>query len=47
VQVVSPCLTPGCTDPAPTVIGNGTYDASLNAVSLSVRVALDARRASP
>jgi hypothetical protein len=47
VQVVSPCLTPGCTDPAPTVIGNGTYDASLDVFSLAIRVALDARRASP
>jgi long-subunit fatty acid transport protein len=46
-QVVTPCLTPGCTDPAPTVVGNGTYDASLDVVSVSLRVALDARREAP
>jgi long-subunit fatty acid transport protein len=42
-QVVTPCLTPGCTDPAPTVVGNGTYAASLDVVSASVRFAFGAR----
>jgi hypothetical protein len=41
-QVVTPCLTPGCTDPAPTVVGNGTYEAALDVVSASLRVALGA-----
>jgi long-subunit fatty acid transport protein len=39
-QVVTPCLTPGCTDPAPTVVGNGSYDASLDVLSASLRLAL-------
>jgi len=43
VQVVTPCLTPGCTDPAPSVVGNGRYDASLDILSLSLRLALPAR----
>jgi long-subunit fatty acid transport protein len=38
-QVVTPCLTPGCTDPAPTVVGNGRYEASLDVVSISTRLA--------
>jgi long-subunit fatty acid transport protein len=42
-QVVTPCLTPGCTDPAPTVVGNGTYAASLDVLSASLRVAFGAR----
>jgi long-subunit fatty acid transport protein len=42
-QVVTPCLTPGCSDPAPTVVGNGTYEASLDVVSASLRLALGAR----
>jgi len=42
-QVVTPCLTPGCTDPAPTVVGNGTYAAALDVLSASVRVALGGR----
>jgi long-subunit fatty acid transport protein len=46
-QIVTPCLTPGCADPPPTVVGNGTYEASLNTVSLSVRVVLDGRRLAP
>jgi long-subunit fatty acid transport protein len=39
-QVVTPCLTPGCADPAPTVVGNGRYTAALDVLSASVRVAL-------
>ncbi len=39
-QVVTPCLTPGCTDPAPTVVGDGTYTASLDVLSASLRMAL-------
>jgi long-subunit fatty acid transport protein len=42
-QVVTPCLAPGCTDPAPTVVGNGTYAASLDVVSVSVHLVLGAR----
>jgi long-chain fatty acid transport protein len=42
-QVVTPCLTSGCTDPTPAVVGNGRYDASLDVVSLSLRLALPAR----
>ena len=41
-QVVTPCLTPGCTDPVPTVVGDGTYEASLDVLSASLRVALGA-----
>jgi long-subunit fatty acid transport protein len=41
VQVVTPCLTPGCTDPAPTVTGNGRYSGSLDVASLALRFALD------
>jgi long-subunit fatty acid transport protein len=40
-QVVTPCLTPGCTDPPPTLVGNGTYDAALDVFSLSLRLVLD------
>ena len=40
VQVVTPCLTPGCADPAPTVVGDGTYEASLDVLSASLRLAL-------
>jgi hypothetical protein len=40
-QVVTPCLTPGCTDPPPTIVGNGTYQAALDVVSLSLRLVLD------
>jgi Outer membrane protein transport protein (OMPP1/FadL/TodX) len=47
VQVVTPCLTPGCTDPSPTVVGNGRYEAALDIVSLSLRVTLDAQHATP
>jgi long-subunit fatty acid transport protein len=43
-QVVTPCLTPGCTDPQPTAVGNGRYEAALDLLSISVRVALDGRR---
>jgi long-subunit fatty acid transport protein len=39
-QVVTPCLTPGCTDPAPSVVGDGTYTASLDVLSASLRLAL-------
>jgi long-subunit fatty acid transport protein len=38
-QVVTPCLSNGCTTPPPTVVGNGRYEASLDVVSLSARVA--------
>jgi long-subunit fatty acid transport protein len=43
-QVVTPCLSTNCTDPAPTVVGNGTYAASLDVVSAALRVALGARK---
>ena len=46
-QVVTPCLTPGCTDPAPTVVGNGRYTASLDVLSASLRFALGARASTP
>jgi long-subunit fatty acid transport protein len=46
-QVVTPCLTPGCTDPAPTVVGNGRYEASLDVLSLSLRMELDGQRKRP
>jgi long-subunit fatty acid transport protein len=39
-QVVTPCLTPGCADPAPTVVGDGTYEAALDVLSASLRFAL-------
>jgi long-subunit fatty acid transport protein len=42
VQVVTPCLTPGCSDPPPTIVGNGSYAASLDVFSLAVRVAFGA-----
>ncbi|HVZ75070.1 MAG TPA: outer membrane protein transport protein [Polyangia bacterium] len=42
VQVVTPCLSPGCTDPAPTPVGNGRYEASLDILSLSLRLAFGA-----
>jgi len=42
-QIVTPCLTPGCADPAPTVVGNGAYEASLDVLSASLRLALGAR----
>jgi long-subunit fatty acid transport protein len=41
VQVVTPCVTPGCTDPAPTVVGNGVYTGSLDVFSLSLRLVID------
>jgi long-subunit fatty acid transport protein len=47
VQIVTPCSTPGCTDPAPTVVGKGVYKASLDVVSLSLGVILDDFRARP
>ncbi len=47
VQVVTPCLDPGCTDTPPTVVGNGVYSGALDVFSLSVRVALDELRARP
>jgi long-subunit fatty acid transport protein len=37
-QVVTPCLFPGCTDPQPTIIGNGTYSGSLDVLAISLRV---------
>jgi long-subunit fatty acid transport protein len=40
-QIVTPCLFPGCVDPQPLTVGNGTYNASLDVISLSVRLALD------
>jgi long-subunit fatty acid transport protein len=39
-QVVTPCLTPGCSDPAPMIVGNGRYTAALDVLSASVRVAV-------
>ena len=47
VQVVTPCLTPGCTDPAPSVVGNGVYSGSLDVASLSVGLILDDLRRRP
>ena len=47
VQIVTPCSTPGCTDPAPTVVGKGIYKASLDVVSLSLGVILDDFQARP
>jgi long-chain fatty acid transport protein len=46
-QVVTPCLTPGCTDPAPAVVGNGRYEAELDLVSVSIRAVLDGRGNGP
>ena len=46
-QVVTPCLTPGCSDPAPTVVGNGAYGASLDVLSASLRFALGAPARGP
>lgn len=46
-QVVTPCLTPGCTDPAPTVVGDGRYEAALDVLALSLRLVLDPRRDAP
>jgi long-subunit fatty acid transport protein len=44
VQVVTPCLTtPGCVAPAPTVVGDGRYEAALDVASLSLRLALGAQ----
>jgi long-subunit fatty acid transport protein len=41
-QIVAPCvLVQGCQEPAGIIVGNGTYDASLDVISLSVRLALD------
>ena len=42
-QVVTPCLTPGCADPAAVVVGNGRYGAALDVLSFSLRFALPAR----
>jgi long-subunit fatty acid transport protein len=47
VQVVTPCVTPGCTEPPPTVVGNGVYDGSLDVLSFSLRVSLDDLRGGP
>lgn len=47
VQVVTPCLTPGCTDPPASTVGNGTYEASLDVLSLSLRLVLDAGGVAP
>lgn len=44
VQVVTPCVLPDCTDPAATVVGNGTYRAALDLVSAGLRFALDEAR---
>jgi long-subunit fatty acid transport protein len=46
-QIVSPCLTAGCTDPAPTVVGNGVYTGSLDVASLSLGLVLDDLRRRP
>jgi hypothetical protein len=47
VQIVTPCLTPGCMDPAATPVGAGKYSASLDVASLSLGVVLDDLRARP
>jgi long-subunit fatty acid transport protein len=47
VQVITPCLTPGCTEPAPTAVGNGVYKGSLDVASLSLRLILDDLRVRP
>jgi long-subunit fatty acid transport protein len=41
-QIVTPCLTPGCMDPTATPVGDGAYEASLDVLSASLRLALDA-----
>ncbi|HVX97189.1 MAG TPA: outer membrane protein transport protein [Polyangia bacterium] len=44
-QVVTPCLTSNdCQDPSPTPVGNGTYRASLDVISASLRLALGVRK---
>jgi long-subunit fatty acid transport protein len=47
VQVVTPCLTPGCTDPPASAVGNGTYEGSLDVLSLSLRLVLDVGGVAP
>jgi long-subunit fatty acid transport protein len=46
-QVVTPCLTPGCTDPPPTTVGDGRYEAALDVLSVSLRLVLDGGRDAP
>jgi long-subunit fatty acid transport protein len=46
-QVVTPCLTTGCTDTPPTVVGTGDYSGSLDVASLSLRLVLDDLRRRP
>jgi long-subunit fatty acid transport protein len=47
VQVVTPCVTPGCTAPPPTAVGNGVYSGSLDVLSLSLSLVLDELRHRP
>jgi len=47
VQIVTPCLSPGCRDAAATTVGNGHYEASLDVLGVSLRWALDDLRRSP
>jgi long-subunit fatty acid transport protein len=48
VQVVTPCvLTPTCTAPQPSVVGNGQYRGSLDVASLALRFALDVQGGHP
>jgi hypothetical protein len=46
-QVVTPCLFAGCTDAPTTIVGNGTYTASMDVIAISFRGALDAGGLSP
>ena len=46
-QVVTPCVTPNCTNPDATIVGNGVYKASLDVASLSLGMILDDFRPRP
>ena len=47
VQIVTPCLSPGCRDAPATTVGNGHYEAALDVFGASLRWALDDLRPSP
>jgi long-subunit fatty acid transport protein len=48
VQVTTPCvLSPDCSPPAASVVGNGVYTGSLDVASLSLRLTLDDLRQHP
>ena len=47
MQVVTPCVTPGCSNPTAAVVGDGAYAASLDVLSASLRFALGAMGAAP